>query len=825
MDNIVKKLKKNKYIIEKKQFLSISILLILAGIILELLFHNNPIIKVDNNYAHSLFAAIVTISTISVTILTVIINSSDRKYLGFNINEIVNFKSKYFRMNYIIPIILILDLFSAICLTKKYSNLLGLLFFITSLFLVNFSIFIWRVNTDSKFCIDLVKGYIKNNITNNLNMINKFFEGLFFYLENNQLNNILLNIDIIIELVNNLDESQYKASADNEKLKSYNEFINKLYSNINQAFILAEKHYSLFFALDNIFIIFIKVNSKINNKSNPEIETIRNSIEKFQFYNDNQLFIPEIYNLVSYLEDFSNISNQQKEFIIYNLFFNIYKNEILSDNIKSNILERIISDLVFYRKMSEDFNRVKQRILLTIIRNFILLNPSESVSNNLMAILSEKLYQKMFYSDNLIYETVSLIYLLFYVYSFKEVETINEKHRTIIKNLIYSTNDKITTNPISFRYILCYQYNYSKIEYSLWNLSDDIFNKYSYLEYFPHDFVSKSPNWELNVGINFAIYYYLINWYNSSLEITKKDFWNFHRLYAKALLDMFDEKQFILKEKYLNEFNQLAKWIDVKPVLSIEKQKQIFDFVNLNYSEIYIKEQNSIKNEQFDFDIDLLNRLLCKTLVEKEFIGFNNQIKYSKNKILKLKTLINKNYHKIENQIIEIIIMYYFNRIYNSFIKDKTKTIKIGFDLSSVKILLSCLEKNNYKYRNFDYTNDLAFSKETQSTTDFIQLEEKTKKIEYKKTKNINSRLFFNDNDLNFNLIITSCTSIELNETELEEQIEQYKISENIYKIDSIYINRENIINIIKKKYCNLLIVMNLQTEEQVKGLRIEVTL
>ncbi len=825
MDNIVKKLKKNKYIIEKKQFLSISILLILAGIILELLFHNNPIIKVDINYAHSLFAAIVTISTISVTILTVIINSSARKHLGFNINEIVNFKSKYFRMNYIIPIILILDLFSAICLTKKYSNLLGLLFFITSLFLVNFSIFIWRVNTDSKFCIDLVKGYIKNNITNNLNMINKLFEGLFFYLENNQLNNILLNIDIIIELVNNLDESQYKDPTDNEKLKSYNEFINKLYSNINQAFILAEKHYSLFFALDNVFIIFIKVNKKVNNKSNPEIETIRNSIEKFQSYNDNQLFIPEIYNLVNYLEDFSNISNQHKEFIIYSLFFNIYKNEILSKNIKNNILERIISDLVFYRKLSEDFNRVKQRILLTIVRNFILLNPLESISNNLMAILSEKLYQKMFYSDNLIYETVSLIYLLFYVYSFKEIETINKKHRTIIKNLIYSTNDKITTNPISFRYLLSYQYSYSKIEYSLWNLSDDIFNKYSYLEYYPHNFVSKSPNWELNIGINLAIYYYLINWYNSSLEITEKDFWDFHRLYAKALLDMFDEKQFILKEKYFNEINQIAKWIDIKPLLSKEKQKQIFNFVNLKYSEIYIKEQDFIENEQFDFDIDLLNRLLYKTLVEKEFIGFNNQIKYSKNKILKLKTLINKNYHKIENQIIEIIIMYYFNRIYNSFIKDKTKTIKIGFDLSSVKILLSCLEKNNYKYRNFDYTNDLAFSKETQSTTDFIQLEEKTKKIEYKKTKNINSRLFFNDNDLNFNLIITSCTSIELNETELEEQIEQYKISENIYKIDSIYINRENIINIIKKKYCNLLIGMNLQTEEQVKGLRIEVTL
>lgn len=792
---------KNKFVLKEKQLILTLLIVFIIGIMIELVSKNNQLIHVASDYSNYIFAAIATISTLSVTILTIIINSLSDTYYGFQIKEIVNLRNDYFRIGYSVPLILFFVLFSAILLALNLTNMICIAFIISSLFITNLSVYIWKISTDSFFCKTLVKNYISKTNIDDFAIIQKLFSGLNNYLENKELDNLEKTINLIIIKLQilNTDLSKNDNTKNNFKIE-----INK---NIRNIFKTAEIKYGLIFAIEKI----LKINNEIlylNDNSN-KLKLIYDCIDRYQFLEDKTLYSIKDINIVKILTTNTIVDNKYKPSIIYKYFSIIYLNEILSKSLKGTILNDIVRNLVKYDyEPNEEYEKIKQKTLLLIISQFILLNENTEYANNLMGKLALTLHNNSFFNMDIIFENIAIVYQIIYLYSNHETETLSEEHRIFIQNLINMNDDKINKHPITFKLII--EEHLKEVEKALWDLNDEIYQENSFIEYFPYQFTSKTPVWEYSAGVTFSIYNYFLNWHDSSITLSNSKFWEAHKTHAIKMINMFDDKTKLLKEKHFNNIKSLSEWVDVVLILTEDIQKDIYRKIQIINTKIKVEEFNKVKTPSFD--IKQVNNELYKLLEIDKIYNFNNSnSSFNQSIEYKFKLKIDNRFTDSEKDIAKFI-HYYFIQFYNHFITNQLSNIEIGFDLASVIKLLDTLNQKEWQNTNFEYVKDLAFNADTRQDSNFKQLVEKNNTLNFIETPNINSRLYYKNNALDYNLSITNIEYIQMDESEIEKQVEDYKISEDIYKIETAYVDRTQAINFVKRIKSNHLVSFILRT-------------
>jgi len=169
--------------ISKKRFIISSILILSFAVILDIILKLDIplvyIIPVEKEYVYYVFAALATVSTICVSILTIITNLIDKKYYGIPFKIIINSDNSQYN---------------------------------TSSFIYFFNYF-WNMVFDDSYCEEAIKEFIKNidkeTLINKNKIVNYLFDGFADFTKGAKTSYIDMNIELIIILLTNMKTEEF----------------------------------------------------------------------------------------------------------------------------------------------------------------------------------------------------------------------------------------------------------------------------------------------------------------------------------------------------------------------------------------------------------------------------------------------------------------------------------------------------------------------------------------------------------------------------------------------------------------------------------------
>jgi len=453
----------------------------------------------------------------------------------------------------------------------------------------------------------------------------------------------------------------------------------------------------------------------------------------------------------------------------------------------------------FRYPVENNYDTIKQKTLLYIVRDFILVNKEIEDAKDILISISKVLYSQRNSKSDKLFETIAIIYLAIYLYSEFETETLDKEHRKKLKSLIYEFERNIHTIRISFNLVIktCFK----QIVKALWNLSPQDYKELKFLEYFPPQSGVKTVVWNIDIGINFAIFNYLLSYYEFGLipykiinnwkEIENKKF------YISSMLDFFDYDTQTIKKSNLDKMEEISEWIGIRYSLTLDVQKGMFK--NLN------EEMERLEKEEFKKAVDTvpkipdINYLLKQRF--KDFYGYNESIDVKNSKEMRFRPLIvDLQYCNNELNISERLAGY-FESFLNDQIEKELSVVELSFDLDGVKVLLDKLKDNRYNKRNYTYVDDWAFNKEVKESEEYKELVTIIEGISFENTTPINFHIFFNEGCLDYNIEITEYEHDLLTDDECSVYVENFKVADGLYKLKDAYLNKSKAMEVIMKGY------------------------
>ena len=517
----------------RSQLITLVAIIIIIGVYLDILVSGGiSIILVNSNYIFYVYAALATIAALSATMLTVIINSFDNKYYGFTLKEIVGFNNEYIKISNAIPVALISIFFATFFLAVNMINTIVSILFGVLFIVISMSVYIWELSSNDKFCYKLVKREIKRIVKSNDEvaiaiLFSKLFDSYILRVEQTGIRTAEETLDI---LINAIEETEITEPIG----MSLDLYIGKAFNRVGE---------------QAGFIIAIDKVLKLYNYMDPEFKKydrrviLLKPIERIRYISDQELTTSSIVGLSNGLDSQDTIDDFEKVFILYQYFKNVYLNEVLSRKVRKRLLTEQIEHLTDFSWSDENiYDSVKQKTLVYIVKDYVLTNKDIEESKEIFIEISKRLYSNGYSKSVKLFESIALIYLAIYVYSECEIETLKQEHREKLKTLINEYEEDIHTNKISFKVVL-HTY-YQDVVKALWNLSEHTISEYSFMEFFPLDFVAKSPNWNLQTSFNFAIYSYFLSYYQFAFPpYDMIDDWenNANRIfYLKQMIEFFN---------------------------------------------------------------------------------------------------------------------------------------------------------------------------------------------------------------------------------------------------------------------------------------------
>lgn len=560
-----------------------SILLLFAVLIDFHKITQDWFIFVEKDYIYYVYAALATVSTISITVLSLIINSLDKKYYGVPIKVYLNMRRKIFRIKYFIPFSLIIILFSTFLLSKNMANTICVIFSFIIAYISYTSIILWDLITNDEFCFKKISEMILENKINKKvkkqQILNYLFKGLYDFSESINKTYIKDNVDLIIYISNQIDKEEINK-------KDY-------YNKLSTSFKIISDQADIIIAINEVYRIINSINisyspREIENIIIPIILKVQYlSFVEYQAYKYNEI--------INHLEKNDTIMDEIKINILYKLFDSLYNNEIFTNNEKVSILNHFIFLLILFLNQSHNYDDDKQKVLLMILKYKILDNTNYHQSQFVMKLLLKAMdhYRGLSYKNSPKYfETVALIYLIIYLYSESEVETFIPEHREKIKELIYIKKNDLSPKEGTFKNLI--KRNYNEIIVALLNIKIVKYNSLTFLENFTDFNYSKSVVWDSSSGFDFAMcnfylsykylypYELIINWDG----IENKLFY-LHRIQEFFVMD--SSGKISLKSNKVTKIDTISKWIDFKYEINEKSINNIFfknnELIKKNYYE------------------------------------------------------------------------------------------------------------------------------------------------------------------------------------------------------------------------------------------------
>jgi hypothetical protein len=767
-----------------------TLLILLFGIFMDISSYQGiSLISVSKEYIYYVYTAIVTIAAISATLLTIVVNSFDEKYYGFSIKEIANFRNDYLILSCIIPLVLSLIVLSTLILAIDMINTLVAIL-ITVVFLISTtSKYTWKLISDENFCTDRVSEEIniiveKNNNKEIESLFKRLFAGLNYSIETYGISSIDKHLNMISNTI--------------VKSKLTEDISILIDKELRDTFKIVSNSIGFIPAIDKVLKLYNSMEQKYSSYDKREI--FYKELQDIQFLNDKELNSSSMIEISNGFEDQSYIEDDDKIFILYQYFLNIYFNDIINKGVKNSLLEKLIIHVSEFRyPVENNYDTIKQKTLLYIVRDFILVNKEIEDAKDILISISKVLYSQRNSKSDKLFETIAIIYLAIYLYSEFETETLYKEHRKKLKSLIYEYERNIHTSRISFNLVIktCFK----QIVKALWNLSPQDYKELKFLEYFPPKFIVKTSVWNIDMGVNFAIFNYLLSYYEFGLipykMINNWDGIENKKFYIGSMLDFFDYDTQTIKKPNLDKMEEISEWIGIRYSLTLDVQKGMFK--NLN------EEMERLVDEELEKAVDTvpkipdINYLLKQRF--KDFYGYNESIDVKNSKEMRFRPLIvDLQYCNNELNISERLAGY-FESFLNDQIEKELSVVELSFDLDGVKVLLDQLKNNRYNKRNYTYVDDWAFNKEVKESEEYKELVTIIEGISFENTSPIDFHIFFKEGCLDYNIEITEYEHDFLTDDECSVYVENFKVADGLYKLKDAYLNKSKAMEVIMKGY------------------------
>lgn len=554
-------------------------------------------------------------------------------------------------------------------------------------------------------------------------------------------------------------------------------------------------------AIDKILQIYDSMDSKYSYYDRREI--IFEPLENIQYLNDKEISASSMLEISNGLENLEALNDSDKSDILYHYFKSIYLNELINKRVRNNLLEDLIKHVSNFNYSDEnDYDSVKQKSLLLIVRDFVLVNKEIEDAEDILIQISKVFYSGRLYQSNKLFETIAIIYLAIYLYSEYETETLVKEHREKLKSLIHAHEQNIHTSRISFNAVI--NTFFMQIVKALWNLSDQDYKNLHFIEYFPPQAGPKATVWGMRAGINFATFNYLLSYYDFEplpyKMINNWDKLENKRIYIESLLKLFDYEDQVLTESNRDKMNRISEWVGIRGSVSLDIQKEMFEKLN---KEMQLLEENELEKVDNNIPkVDEINILLKEKLSNsRNSYGYNASIKIEEAQEMHFRPLIMNLQHSNNSLNLSTRLARSFKDFLNEQIKKELPEVQLSFDLEGVEALLNKLKNKGFNKRNYTYIDDLALKKEVRGSAEYQELVELIKNISFEKTKPINSRMFFKDDCLEYNIKITGYNLELLTDDECSDYVEKFKVGVGLYKLQEAYLNKSKAMELIKEGY------------------------
>ncbi len=786
---------------KRKNICIIMLSLFIIGLILDLIdsCFCIKLFIVDSSYKYYVFAASATVAAISATLLTIIINSLNDEFHGFKIKEIINFDNEYIKIPQVVIIILSYAAFSSFFLVIGWINSIVCLFLIILCMIGCAVLYVWRIVTDTSFCLEITENEINKQLAYNdykqlMTTIIKLISSYTKLIENKKISSSDLELMLISRVLNSIKNT----SEENLNEESLADMKLVIESKIDFLFRIIVEYQGYSNAIEKILPLYMYKDQYYNKAR------IFESLEKLRYIDNQNAYLLNTINSFAEINKL-DIDDNLKITIIYQMFSNVYKNVLLNEKLRNNILSNQISLLV-KRNWSEENKTIDHRLiaLIYVFRDFVILNEDIGISKQFISSIITGLeissYDKLLGKHEV--TIVSIVYLLLYIFSYEEKETISKEHRETIKSYLNYEVSSINVKKISIQMLV--RRNFTDIVKELFNLSNSSKLIELGIEYFPNKVTVKTPNWRKETLIDFALCNYFIDFYGIfNIPYKSIEDWDNvvdKKVYYRRILEKITVNN-ELKKEYEDDLSNIAKWIG-KKYSSITKihLKDVKDFVNKELR-VEVKQELYSKADEFiSPTVKKLNEVLKNTLESGEVL-------YGYDSSLIIEDDVKLNYIQLDiyktmsedgqTQIVKSFL-WNFEGLFNEIIDQNAEVVELGFDLNSVKKLLGIIKSKNLNLRNYTYVDDLAFHREVTSEDVFDELVTEISKIDHLKMPGIRDHIFTNIHGIRFNLLFTSFDMINYNEEECIKLLNSYKVADGLYKILDAYFDETQAIEYIK---------------------------
>lgn len=326
-------------------------------------------------------------------------------------------------------------------------------------------------------------------------------------------------------------------------------------------------------------------------------------------------------------------------------------------------------------------------------------------------------------------------------------------------------------------------------------------------ENFPLFMMAKTTVWTSEFNVDFMFILYII--FNDEV--------GFYSIYEaffdwKVLSDddkinilgefqeQFDMETGLLKESFVTRCKKYENLLRHTGNVGEQAQIKLFNYIVKEYTSLKQKKMNEAEPKIEEIDYREVLTKIDELMKNDGIFGWDSQ--YSTEFYVKFvmpDCISRKEYRTtqstartIQRGIIESV---------KSYIRQCGNKLVLSFDMEGIRNMNIFLCNNRYDARNYTYTDDWALAK-FREESEFMELEEKQKKIEFVGTPQIYDSLYFNKEKFCFNVKILKIEFIDLSEKECAEFIEGSKGYNGLYNMDGALLPKEEAMKIIKKSYC-----------------------
>lgn len=757
----------------------------LLGLLLDVLvgIRGAGWIKVSEDFPNEAFAAACTVAVLGNAILSLLFGSSEKVIRGIPFQDILH-SSKFGSEQ---QLTIVATTFSIILALLAYSKVfcttLSFIVCLDAYLILSASIDLWTILSDQKMQMNVVNEIIADD---EATRYDAYVDRWFYDLNQSLYFNNEKSISDFCNLIGGINAT----TSDGEHP-------------INQ--VIAQHIPPLFgSACEKIgFVDAYKLINRVNairpsgfiDCESTAIEYIK-SLKYCNIINTHNRSIPTI---VEAILEKMDAETWVKILFVYRYFCSVFDNAYLNQDVKNDLLVEILDVLTYLR--DDNGGEEKKEVILSIVKNDIILNSNQDNRMSLFKLMTEALLRNNRYSDDHVFiGTIAEIFRAFFFYIYRETETLAEEYRNGLLDLYHVKYNEKDAISLSFTYLV--MQNYEKV--ILW-LAEDAANfdrkKRLFWDYFSPVMGFKNIVWSMPEVLRFAFCFYKLVGYSHDghpfTHIIESDkFEDCEKMaVSREIINLYDGGK--LNEVAMNVILQLEE------LTGAHSSRSSFNNLEHNYfqdklSEYAAKKSRDVLNQGALTDGTML-QMVNKELEQESVFELNPELPLRPSTMRRIEpSLVEINARQAKHSAYRIAQI--IKKVINDVIERKLRKVHIDFGEQGVQTLVENLNGGDWHYRNYTHINDYAIPPLVRKSDTFKELSEIIHEIHYDNSHEITAYVFLNSPKVPYNVNVHYHLE-EPNEEKCAEFVKRHQLAEGVYQIGSNRFDYSHAINYVRQNY------------------------